>query len=207
MTPKVEVGVNVAITHFSDDGGNFTLFQPNAKYKFYAERRRGARGSGGHHRLLSANHRTTATSFGQVYGKRQQEDQERGEIHRRRVGLHLARRGNTGGVLAGYEQPLGGSKVSFVADWFSGKNFWGYFTPGISVTLPHNGLLNIGYSIGNDSLERRPGNDTHNKRAVRVLRHHVPVRKRGRVPIRRLDRPDLRGQDVPGVVDDEVAMV
>ena len=54
------------------------------------------------------------------------------------------------GAILGYEQPLA-SKVSFVADWYSGKNYYGYFTPGISITLPHNGLLNAGYSIGNDS--------------------------------------------------------
>ena len=30
--------------------------------------------------------------------------------------------GKKGGVLLGYEQPLGGN-VSFVADWFSGKNY------------------------------------------------------------------------------------
>ena len=60
--------------------------------------------------------------------------------------------GTRGGVLLGYEQPLSG-KVSFVADWFSGKNSIGYFTPGISITLPHSGLFNIGYSIGNDSWE------------------------------------------------------
>ena len=40
--------------------------------------------------------------------------------------------GPRGGALIGYEQPLGGP-VSFVADWFSGKNSIGYFTPGISV--------------------------------------------------------------------------
>ena len=44
-----------------------------------------------------------------------------------------------------------GNKISFVADWFSGKNNLDYFTPGISITLPHSGLFNIGYSIGNDS--------------------------------------------------------
>ena len=60
--------------------------------------------------------------------------------------------GKKGGVLLGYEQPLGGP-VSFVADWFSGKNSLGYFTPGVSIVLPHSGLLNIGYSIGNDSWE------------------------------------------------------
>ena len=57
--------------------------------------------------------------------------------------------GTRGGVLLGYEQPIVG-KLSFVADWFSGKNFFGYFTPGISVALPHSALFNIGYSIGNE---------------------------------------------------------
>jgi hypothetical protein len=33
------------------------------------------------------------------------------------------------------------------------KNFFGYFTPGVSFTLPHSSLLNIGYSIGNDSYD------------------------------------------------------
>ncbi|HEY2383600.1 MAG TPA: hypothetical protein VGK48_20690 [Terriglobia bacterium] len=54
------------------------------------------------------------------------------------------------GVILGYEQPLS-KKVNFVADWYSGKNYYGYFTPGISITLPGNGLFNAGYSIGNDS--------------------------------------------------------
>jgi hypothetical protein len=53
-----------------------------------------------------------------------------------------------GGAMVGYEQPLSG-KVSFVADWFSGDNLFGYVTPGFSFTLPKNGLFNIGYSIGN----------------------------------------------------------
>jgi len=55
-----------------------------------------------------------------------------------------------GGVILGYEQPVQ-KKVSIVADWYSGKNYYGYFTPGISITLPGNGLFNAGYSIGNDS--------------------------------------------------------
>ncbi len=58
--------------------------------------------------------------------------------------------GPKAGVILGYEQPIH-PKVTIVADWFSGKNFFGYFTPGVSFTLPHTSLLNIGYSIGNDS--------------------------------------------------------
>jgi hypothetical protein len=49
------------------------------------------------------------------------------------------------------QNALAQSKISIVADWFSGKNFYGYFTPGVSITLPANGLFNAGYSIGNDS--------------------------------------------------------
>lgn len=64
------------------------------------------------------------------------------------------------GAILGYEQPLA-SKVSFVADWYSGKNYYGYFTPGISITLPHSGLFNAGYSIGNDSWKN--SNATKNR--------------------------------------------
>ena len=52
-------------------------------------------------------------------------------------------------------------KASIVADWFSGKNGVGYFTPGISITLPGNGLFNAGYSFGNDSWEN--SNATKNR--------------------------------------------
>jgi hypothetical protein len=36
-----------------------------------------------------------------------------------------------------------------VADWFSGKNGFGYATPGFSFSLPKNQVVNIGYSFGN----------------------------------------------------------
>jgi len=62
--------------------------------------------------------------------------------------------GTQGGAIVGYEQPLA-KKVTFVADWFSGKNAFGYVTPGFSFALPKSSLLNIGYSIGN----RGPGNN------------------------------------------------
>ena len=60
--------------------------------------------------------------------------------------------GPRAGVILGYEQPVQ-ARISIVADWYSGKNGFGYFTPGISITLPGSGLLNAGYSIGNDSWE------------------------------------------------------
>src|SRR5262249_55433850 len=58
--------------------------------------------------------------------------------------------GPKAGALLGYEQPVH-AQVEIVADWFSGKNTFGYFTPGISITLPANGVFNAGYSFGNNS--------------------------------------------------------
>ncbi len=52
------------------------------------------------------------------------------------------------GAIVGYEQPLH-SKVSFVADWFSGKNRFGYVTPGFAFTVSKRSLFYAGYSIGN----------------------------------------------------------
>ena len=37
--------------------------------------------------------------------------------------------------------------MTFVADWFSGKNAFGYVTPGFSFALAKSSLLNVGYSI------------------------------------------------------------
>jgi len=56
--------------------------------------------------------------------------------------------GTRGGAIAGYEQPLS-SKVTFLTDWFSGKNAFGYVTPGFSFATSKKTLLNAGYSVGN----------------------------------------------------------
>jgi hypothetical protein len=56
--------------------------------------------------------------------------------------------GTNGGAIAGYEQPLA-KRVSFVMDWLSGKNRFGYVTPGFSFTVSKTSALYAGYSIGN----------------------------------------------------------
>ena len=56
--------------------------------------------------------------------------------------------GTEGGAIVGYEQPLS-KRVNFVADWFSGKNRFGYVTPGFSVVVTKSSALYAGYSIGN----------------------------------------------------------
>ena len=56
--------------------------------------------------------------------------------------------GAKGGAMAGYEQPLA-PRVSFVMDWASGRNRFGYVTPGLSFATTQHSNLYTGYSIGN----------------------------------------------------------
>lgn len=163
-TPQVEVGLNIANTHYSDGGGNYSYLQPNVKYKFYADDDTGVAASAGFIWYEPMNHRDFADNFGLIYGNVSKKMKNGARVTAGPYGV-LGAEGHAtkGGVILGYEQPLGGN-VSFVADWFSGKNFFGYFTPGISIVLPHSGLLNIGYSLGNDSYD----DPSNNNRALFV---------------------------------------
>jgi hypothetical protein len=158
VVPNLEAGVNVSNFHLNNQ--TFSLFQPNAKYKFYADDDEGLAAAAGIIGYIPINHRDDSATFGLVYGnfsKKFKSGNYGPRITFGPYGVIGDIAGPNGGVLAGYEQPVN-AKVSIVADWFSGKNFFGFFTPGISITLPANGLLNIGYSFGNDSFGD-PGND------------------------------------------------
>ena len=167
VAPTVEVGLNFPIYHNSDfDPSSLAYIQPNLKWKFFNNDATGLAASAGVVVNTPLNSREFQASWAYIYGNISKKipaakgarvtagpygvvaDQDSGDA---------TFVGTKGGVLLGYEQPLGGP-VSFVADWFSGKNSLGYFTPGISVTLPHSGLLNIGYSFGNDSFENSNAN-------------------------------------------------
>jgi hypothetical protein len=159
----IEVGVNFPIYHSGDfnDPSSFAYIQPNVKWKFFNNDAMGLAASAGIVVNTPLNSRDGQGTWSYIYGNVSKKimaakgarvtagpygvvaDQDSGDS---------TFIGTKGGVLLGYEQPLGGP-VSFVADWFSGKNSLGYFTPGVSIVLPHSALLNIGYSIGNDSWE------------------------------------------------------
>ena len=155
VAPNVEVGVNFANTTYSDDGGTFSQIQPNLKVKFYNNDDAGVAAAAGVIFYTGLNKRDDQDSFSLFYAEVSKKVKSGNYGPRFHGGIYgSASYGDDEqvGAILGYEQPLSG-KVSFVADWFSGKNFWGYFTPGISVTLPHSGLLNIGYALGNDSYD------------------------------------------------------
>lgn len=162
ITPMLEAGVNLGFYHTADGGGTVTIFQPNAKYKFFADDDKGLAAAAGVIGYFSNN---DADSFGQIYANVSKKIKSGARFH---GGIYGALgcdacdgASNKVGVLAGYEQPLSG-KISFVADFLSGENFWGYLTPGVSITLPRSSLLNIGYSIGYNELKGNGDSDYRN---------------------------------------------
>jgi len=145
----VEVGVNVAAT--SSAAPTSVYIQPNIKWQFYANESSGVALSAGAIAFTPLKDREVNDSFGLFYANVSKK-------FKGRLGPRVTVGGyglggveadvDKGGAMVGYEQPLA-SRASFVADWFSGKNGFGYVTPGFSFALPKNGLLNIGYSVGN----------------------------------------------------------
>jgi len=168
----VEVGVNFPIFHISDTNpSNFAYVQPDVKWKFAKNDDKGLAAAVGVVGNIPMNNTDGQLSWAYVYGNFSKKVKSGDYGPRFTIGPYgvIAKQddpvkvgfvGTRGGVLLGYEQPLS-KTISFVADWFSGKNTIGYFTPGISITLPHNGLFNAGYSFGNDSWEN--SNATKNR--------------------------------------------
>jgi len=153
----IEVGVNVtAVDAFAPDQPVY--ISPNIKWQFYNNEKNGVAISAGGLLYTPIAHRAGADTYGFIYSVVSKK--VKSDYGPRFTGGGYALpglvkgAGTQGGAIVGYEQPLA-KKVTFVADWFSGKNAFGYVTPGFSFALPKSSLLNIGYSIGN----RGPGNN------------------------------------------------
>lgn len=159
-----EFGVNFPTFHNTQSVSCFGTtstcanIEPNFKWKFYKNDDEGLAITAGALLHTPLNQRTGQDTWGLFYGGFSKKVKTGDYGPRFTAGPYgvvdpspLTFAGPRGGVLLGYEQPLG-KKVSFVTDWFSGKNYYGYLTPGISITLPGSGLFNAGYSIGNDSF-------------------------------------------------------
>jgi hypothetical protein len=161
VAPNVEAGVNI-FNYKYDTAGNFAYFQPNVKWKFYNNDDQGLATAVGAILYTPLNKRTGQDTYGLVYANFSKKVKTSAYGPRFTfgpygiVGAEDSYIGTKGGAIVGYEQPIH-AKASIVADWFSGVSGFGYFTPGVSITLPAASLLNIGYALGNDSY-KEPSN-------------------------------------------------
>ena len=147
---NAEVGVNVFYTR-ADPAEPIEL-QPNFKWQFYANEKRGLAFATGILISTPITRRSLASTNAQVYvvGSK-----NFAGSHGPRVtfgGYRLIGSFDEGidktGVLLGYEQPIT-KRFSFVTDWSSGNNDYGYLVVGTGITLSPKSLLYAGYNFGN----------------------------------------------------------
>ena len=153
---NIEVGANVSYTHVPG-GGEPLEVQPNVKWQFYSNEEKGLAAAAGCIWIVPVTHRAGTDTFGQCYSVASK--RFKGDYGPRFTGgpytLVAARRdqGTKTGAIAAYEQPLA-NNLSFIVDWASGDNRFGYISPALSVTMPRNGNLSAGYAIANHGRGR-----------------------------------------------------
>ncbi len=154
---NVEVGANVSFVRTSGTDRTDAFFAPNVKWKFYDDEEHGIAASGGGILFTPVNNRAGSDTFGMVYTNVSKKVQAT-YGPRLTAGVYgivgstdRQFSGPRAGAIVGYEQPFH-PRVSIAADWLSGKNGFGYFTPGVAVKLPKDSQLKLGYSFGNDTL-------------------------------------------------------
>lgn len=151
LTKQTEVGVNVFYTRSSDPEP--VEIEPNFKWQFYTNEERGLAAAAGFLITIPLTHRRQANTTGIFYVVGSKNFAAKYGPRFTFGGYSLAGRLEQGttrsGVIAAYEQPVIG-KLSFVTDWFSGNNDYGYVTPGIGINFSPKKSLYTGYSIGNE---------------------------------------------------------
>jgi hypothetical protein len=148
---NIEVGTNVSFTHVPGGGAPLEL-QPNAKWQFYNNEHNGIAAAVGCIGYIPITHRTGTRTIAQCYGVASK--QLPGNHGPRFTGgaytllnARETQKTKTGAIVA-YEQPIV-ENVDFIVDWFSGDNRFGYVSPALSFTTPHDGSLSLGYTIAN----------------------------------------------------------
>ena len=147
---KLEAGVNVSFTHVSGQDSPVEV-QPNVKWQFYNNEKLGVAAATGCILYTPMNHRAGTDTLGQCYvvGSKRFNGNHGPRFHGGGYTLIGAANERTkGGAIAAYEQPLF-NRFSFLVDWFSGDNRFGYVSPGISIATSKTMALTTGYAIAN----------------------------------------------------------
>lgn len=147
---KLEVGVNFFYTRNGSTSPKELQF--NTKYKVYKKERYGFAVSSGAQFFLPLNKSAGRRTFGMFYSnasktiKRTKETRLTGGFYT--VFGADKNFGTKNGAMVGIEQPLI-RKLTFTADWYSGKNRFGYSSAGLSYSFAKRQFFQVGYNFGN----------------------------------------------------------
>jgi len=147
----LEVGLNGTRTELIDLQPIVEL-QPNFKWQFYGNEKNGTAATVGGIMFIPTNNRPGIDTFGMLYFNASKKPKAKfaPRITGGFYGLvgRSKGQGERFGVIGAIEQPLF-KKVSFVTDYFSGKNRFGYVTPGLVFTPTNKTMFAAGFTIGN----------------------------------------------------------
>lgn len=150
LPKNVEIGANFFYTH---NGSRVPYeFQTNIKWNAYNNEKHGFALSGGAQLFVPLNKSAGKKTYGMVYANASKTiKQLKGA--RVTAGAYQmikpeADFGDKKGFFFGYEQPIR-RKWSFLVDWSTGKNRFGYATAGFGYALNSKTAIYAGYSFGN----------------------------------------------------------
>jgi hypothetical protein len=150
LSKRAEVGVNAFFVNTSP--AEPVEIQPNFKLQLYQNEKKGLAASTGVVLFVPLTHRSSGTTRAMVYGVASKS--VKGSHGPRFTGGAYSLVGSFEkgtskyGMLLGFEQPVT-RKLSFLADWASGNNDYGYAVAGLGITLSPKSILYVGYNIGN----------------------------------------------------------
>lgn len=150
LTNKTEIGSNFYLTYDGDKTSAQAEF--SLKHNVYRNERLGVTVSGGAVAFVPLRARGTDKTSVMVYGVASKSIEPLNGLTVTGGAYHVFGGsddfGDKTGAIVGVNQPIAG-RLSFVADWFSGKNRLGYASAGLNFNVTKRQYLTTGYSFGN----------------------------------------------------------
>lgn len=147
---NLEIGVNAYLTR--SGAPRAAELQPNLKWQVYNNEGKGIAAAIGGMLFIPLTHRAGINPRAIVYATVSKQIKKRFGPRITTGAYSFAGRMADGetrrGMLLGFEQPLH-RKLTFVADWYTGHNSYGYAAAGFGLAFPKKNALYLGYSFGN----------------------------------------------------------
>lgn len=149
---RIEVGLNV--TGNIQPGADTTTLVPAIKWKPYQGKNNGVAIAVGDHLFVPVRNRAyNAGNY--IYAEISKTFKSGTRVTAGGYDFtrNVVATANRAGGQFGFEQPLN-KKLTFAADWFTGKHSAGYFTPGLVFKVGPKVTGYAGYSIGNQNTSK-----------------------------------------------------